>query len=60
MQSVKHTGETPPDLAGIVCLKFGFNITITEQSFHKTISHIRSIRLQILLVDKMQSLDFQQ
>uniref|UniRef100_A0A0A9HKU3 Uncharacterized protein n=1 Tax=Arundo donax TaxID=35708 RepID=A0A0A9HKU3_ARUDO len=35
MRSVRRTEGTPPDLAAIICLKFGFNITITEQSFYK-------------------------
>jgi len=34
IKSTRHAGDTPPDLAAIISLKFTFAITITDASYH--------------------------
>uniref|UniRef100_A0A0A9A4Y5 Replication factor A C-terminal domain-containing protein n=1 Tax=Arundo donax TaxID=35708 RepID=A0A0A9A4Y5_ARUDO len=35
MRSARRTDGIPPDIAAIVSLKFTFNITLTDQSYHE-------------------------
>ncbi|KAL6908028.1 hypothetical protein ACP4OV_002198 [Aristida adscensionis] len=35
LRDAKYSTEVPPDIAAIVCLRFTFSVTLTEQSFYK-------------------------